>query len=346
MRSIDVHAHMSPQALWKAMETGGDWYGVSYQTGEQGEQQARQGRPLDPHATDKSSYSPEERAEDMRVKMRFSLEERVKDMDAMGVDVHVVSISPPLFAYHLESAPAIQRAREVNDEIAGMTTAWPQRFAGLATLPLPDVAASIAETERTVGRLGFKGVEIDTAIHGRNWDEPEFFPLFKVAEQLGALLFFHPAHPMVQQRIDRYHLRNTIGNPLEDALIAGTLICSGILDRCPDLKVCIAHGGGPACFLMGRMDRAWQVRSETRSQIDRPPSSYLRRIYYDCLTHSEAALRFMIDTIGADRIVLGSDWPYDMGFDSPVEWINGLESLKQNEKDMILGGNLEKLLGM
>jgi len=150
----------------------------------------------------------------------------------------------------------------------------------------------------------------------------------------------------VLQRTDRYGLSNSIGVIVEDTLVVAILIFGGILDKCPDLKVCIAHGGGPACFGMGRLDRGWQVRSEARSHILQPPSTYQRHLYYDCITMSEAALRFLIDTVGADRVVLGSDWPYVSWEPSPVGWVRGLESLTQEEKEKILWKNLERLLGI
>jgi aminocarboxymuconate-semialdehyde decarboxylase len=180
------------------------------------------------------------------------------------------------------------------------------------------------------------------------WDEPEFLPLFKAAESMGAVLFFHPQPQdnLVLDRIDRYSLSNSIGVPVEDALMVATLIFGGILDACPDLKVCIAHGGGPACFGIGRMDRGWQVRREARMHIQKPPSTYLRRLYYDCVTNSEPALRYLIDHVGIERVVLGSDWPFVQWEPSCVGWVQHLQSLTQAEKDKILWQNLEQLLGL
>jgi aminocarboxymuconate-semialdehyde decarboxylase len=321
-----------PQCFWKTVDQGAEWYGVKYQPRE------RLGLTLSQGRRDAVSTP----------KLRFTPEERLKDMDAQGVDLQVVSIAVPLMGYHLEPAQGLLLARDVNNEIASMTRQWPRRFAGLATLPAQDVAASIDELARAVNVLGLKGAELDTVVNGRNWDEPEFLSLFKAAEEMGALLFFHPQpnNNLVSQFVDRYGLGNSIGVILEDTLVVAALIFGGILDRCPNLKVCIAHGGGPACFGMGRMDRGWQVRSEARTHILKPPSAYQRRLYYDCITMSEAALRFLIDAVGADRVVLGSDWPY-VGWDpSPVEWVKGLESLTQEEKEKILWKNLEMLLGL
>jgi aminocarboxymuconate-semialdehyde decarboxylase len=332
MRSIDIHAHLMPQCLWQTVARGNDWYGIRYEPGDgAGFLVSRGKRSMIP--------SP---------KLRFTPEERLQDMDAQGVDVQVISIHTPLFGYHLEPVPGQQLARDVNDEIAAMTRQWPQRFAGLATLPAQDVRAAIDELERAVHVLGLKGAELDTVVNGQNWDEPQFLPLFKAAEAMGAVLFFHPQPQdnLALARYSRYGLANSIGVTVEDAVIVATLIFGGILEACPDLKVCIAHGGGPACFGMGRLDRGWQVRSEARLHIRQPPSTYQRRLYYDCLTDSETALRFLIDHVGVERVVLGSDWPFVRWEPSPVAWVQGLQSLTPEEKAHILWKNLEQLLGL
>ena len=133
---------------------------------------------------------------------------------------------------------------------------------------------------------------------------------------------------------------------VEDALVVAILVFGGILDACPDLKVCIAHGGGPACFAMGRLDRGWEGRADARKNIQKPPSAYQRRLYYDSVTGNEAALRFLLDQVGSDRVVLGSDWPFVPWKPSPVAWVQGLTSLTQEEKERILWRNLEALLGL
>jgi aminocarboxymuconate-semialdehyde decarboxylase len=133
---------------------------------------------------------------------------------------------------------------------------------------------------------------------------------------------------------------------VDRAVTFASFVFGGVMDACPELKVCLAHGGGYTCFGIGRMDRGWQVRSEARVHIDRPPSAYLRKFYYDCLTHSEPALRMLIDSVGSDHVVLGTDWPADMRIDWPVSWVLGLKSLTQEEKENILWKNLERLLGL
>ena len=330
MRTIDIHAHMVPQALWRAADAGQDWYGFRHEPGEGiGTVMARGKRT---HFS-----SP---------KVRLSLDERVKDMDAQGVDVQVVSIHTPFFGYDLDPAQGRQLARDVNDEIAAMTRQHPTRFAGLATLPMQDVKAAIEELERATTVLGLKGAELDMAVNGENWDEPKFLPLFKAAEAMGAVLFFHPQpqHNFMMQRAGRYNLSNTLGVIVEDAILVAVLILGGILDKCPDLKACVAHGGGPACYAMGRLDRGWHGTPPERRSIPQPPSSYQRRLFYDTVVGSEKALRFLLDEVGADRVVLGSDWPFVPWHPSPVAWLQGLRSVTEEEKEKILWRNVGALL--
>jgi len=331
MRTIDIHAHLVPRSLWRAVEARQDWHGFRHEPGA--------GLGVMMGAGKRTAFSSP--------KVRFTPEERLSDMDAQGVDVQVVSIHTPLFGYHLDPAQGRQLARDVNDEIAGMVRQWPRRFAGLATLPVQDVKVAIDELERAVTVLGLKGAELDTIVNGENWDEPKFLPLFKAAETMGAVLFFHPQpqHNFMMERTTRYGLFNSLGVIVEDAIVVAMLIFGGVLDACPDLKVCIAHGGGPACYAMGRLDRGWQGRGEGRQQpIPQPPSTYQRRLYYDTVVGSEKALRFLLDEVGADRVVLGSDWPFVPWHPSPVTWVQGLASLTKEEKEQILWKNLEALL--
>jgi aminocarboxymuconate-semialdehyde decarboxylase len=330
MRTIDVHAHVVPQSLWRAIEVGAPWHGFRHEPGE----------GLG------TVVGNSKRTQFTSPKVRFTPEERLRDMDAQGVDVQVLSIHTPFFGYHLPKDEGLALAREVNDEIAAMTRQWPQRFAGLATLPVQDVPAAIGELERAVTVLGLKGAELDTIVNGENWDEPRFLPLFKAAEAMGAVLFFHPQpqHNFMMDRTTRYGLFNSLGVIVEDAIVVAILIFGGVLDACPNLKVCVAHGGGPACFAMGRLDRGWQGRPDARGGARELPSSYQRRLYYDSVTGSEEALRFLLDQVGSERVVLGSDWPFVPWHPSPVAWVQGLASLSQDEKDKILWRNLETLL--
>ena len=280
-------------------------------------------------------------------KVRYTPEERLKDMDAQKVDVQVLSIHTPLMGYHLDAARGRALARDFNDEIAGTVRENPARFAGLATLPMQDVKGAIDELERAVTRLGLKGAELDTNVNGDQWDDPKFLPFFKAAEQMKAVLFYHPQpqNNFLMKRIPRHGLFNSLGVILDDAIVTAVLICGGVLEACPDLRVCIAHGGGPACYAMGRLDRGWQRLPEGK-RTPKPPSAYQKKLYYDTVTGSEEALRFLIDSVGIDRVVLGSDWPFVPWHPSPVAWVQNLKSLTADEKEKILWRNLEALLGL
>ncbi len=329
MRSIDIHAHLTPQCFWRATENGGDWHTIRREKDARGTEVAIVGdsrQPLPPRA-------------------RWTPEERLADMDSLGVDVHVVSPYVGFYNYQLPPATATATARAINDEISEMVRARPQRFSGLGTLPMQDVKGAIAELERCMAQLGLKGAEINDHINGRTLDDPEFRPFWRAAEQMDAVIFFHQANEtMVSARSKRYHLPNSIGNLADRAVTFATLVHGGVMDECPDLKIVLGHGGGYTCYGIGRMDHAWKVRSEARVHTTQPPSAYLNRFYYDCIVYTEDALRYLIDTVGVDRVVFGTDWPYDMALDWPVSWILGMKSLAPAEKEAILYKNLERLL--
>jgi aminocarboxymuconate-semialdehyde decarboxylase len=317
MRSIDIHAHLTPQCFIHAMQAGQEWHGI---------------RPGSVRIAPRAVWTPEQ---------------RIADMNSLGVDVQVVSTGAGFYYYDKDVQTIAAMHRECNDEVHQMTMDHPERFKGFAQIPMQDVPAAIAELDRAVNKLGLVGAMIDDKVNGRTYDDPAFLPLWKAAEQMGALMFIHQGGAtVVRERSTRYHLPNTIGNLADRAVTFAAFVFGGVMDACPHLNICLAHGGGYTCFGIGRMDRGWQVRSEARGHITKPPSAYLRRFYYDCLTHSEAALRLVLDTVGADRVVLGTDWPADMRIDWPVAWVLGLQSLTQEEKELILWKNLERLLGL
>ena len=197
MRSIDIHAHLTPQCFWRATEGAGDWHTLKRERDARGREILvagdRRGQ-LPP----KSSWTPEQ---------------RLADMDSLGVDVHVVSPYAGFYNYEMDTDLAAATSRESNDEISQMMKSWPDRFAGLATLPMQDVSAAVTELERVMVQLGFKGAMIDDKINGKLLDEPEYMPFWKAAEQLGAVILFHQGgDTIVDQRIKRYHLPNSVGN--------------------------------------------------------------------------------------------------------------------------------------
>jgi aminocarboxymuconate-semialdehyde decarboxylase len=314
MRTIDIHAHLTPQRYLQAKANGKDWHGLEIG--------------------------------DVRNEAKWNPEQRIVDMDSLGVDVQVISTTTAFYCYDLDVATTTAIAQECNDEVCEMVTDYPTRFAGFCTLPMQDINAAISELERGMVKLGLKGAMIDDHVNGRTFEDPQFLPFWKAVEQMGAVIFVHQRGGQIMPRMEHYHLSNTIGNLVERVTTFASLVFGGVMDKFPNLKICLAHGGGYTCYGLGRMDRGWEVRSEARMNIKQPPSTYAKRFYYDCITHSEPALRMLIDTVGADRVVLGTDWPADMRIDWPIAWILNLKSLGQQEKDMILGKNLEKLLGL
>jgi aminocarboxymuconate-semialdehyde decarboxylase len=329
MKTIDIHAHVVPESLWKAIDAKKEWHSFRHEPGE--------GLGTVVGGGMRTGFTTP--------KVRYTVEERLKDMDEQKVDVQVLSIHTPFVGYHLEAAQGLALAREVNDEIGATVRQNAGRLAGLATLPVQDVKFAIGELERAVSKLGLKGASLDTQVNGEQWDEPKFLPFFKAAESMGAVLFYHPQpqNNFLMQRIKRHGLFNSLGVILDDAIVTAVLICGGVLEKCPDLKVCIAHGGGPACYAMGRLDRNWHGRPQTRS-TSQPPSAYQKKLYYDTVVGSEEALRFLLDRVGADRVVLGSDWPFVPWHPSPVSWVQNLKSLTAEEKEKILWKNLAALL--
>ena len=268
-------------------------------------------------------------------------------MDSLGVDVQVVSTTSNFYQYGNDVATTLAIAKDCNDEVHQMTMGYPDRFRGFAMLPMQDPKTAISELDRAMHQLGLVGAMIDDSVNGKTYDEPEFLPFWKAAESLGAMILIHQGGPtIVNPRSSKYHLPNTIGNLADRAVTFASFVYGGVMDACPDLRICLSHGGGYTCFGIGRMDRGWQVRSEAREHISQPPSTYLNKFWYDTITHSEEALRYIIDSVGIDKVVFGTDWPYDMCTDWPVSWILSLESLTQDEKDKILWKNLEELLGV
>ena len=326
MRTIDIHAHISPESYINVVAKGESWHGITAEPRVTNDN-------LSIHRNNpKTSWTPEE---------------RLADMNSLGVDVQVLSTNSYFYRYDEDPKVVAAMDIEANDYVAQLVKDHPDRFAGFCNLPMQDVKAAIAELERGVTKLGLKGAMVGDQVNGKNYDEKEFLPFWKAAEQLGAVILIHQGgDTVVSSRSSKYHLPNTIGNLADRAVTFASLVFGGVMDACPELRVCLCHGGGYTCYGIGRMDRGWQVRQEARVNIQQPPSAYLNRFYYDCLTHSEEALRMLIDSVGIDRVVFGTDWPFDMAQDWPVSWVLGLESLTQDEKEAILYKNLEKLLGI
>ena len=271
---------------------------------------------------------------------------RLKDMDRMGIDVQAVSPAPFQYYYWTEPDFGAGLARRINDRIAEIVGQWPDRFAGLGTLPLQNAELAVGELERCVKRLGFRGIEIGTNVDGVDLADPRLGldRLFAKAQELDILIFMHPLGFNQGQRLMDHYFNNVIGNPLESTIAVSHLIFGGVLDRYPKLKLCVAHAGGYLPFYHGRMDHAHRARPDCRTMIKKPPSSYLRKLHFDTITFDPGMLRRLIDVYGAEHVLLGTDYPYDMGEDDPVGLIESVPKLDRAGKTLVMGGNAARLL--
>ena len=254
---------------------------------------------------------------------------RIADMDSQGVEMQAVSGVGGTFGRDLETA------RAFNDAMAESLAPYPDRFVGLAIAPLAEPESAPSELERAVKDLGMRGVAIGTHVNGKNLDEPEFGAFFRKVEELDIPMFIHPVSPQLGlERLGKYHLANLVGNVTETAVAAASLIFGGVLDEFPRLKPYLAHGGGSCPYISGRWDQGWRSRGE--GGMPDAPSAYLKRLYYDALTHSHQTLEYLVRFAGADHVMLGSDYPYSMGHADPVRQIESAPGLTDGEKREVL----------
>jgi aminocarboxymuconate-semialdehyde decarboxylase len=271
------------------------------------------------------------------------IEQRFKDMAAAEVDVHVLSVSPQTWLYNQEAAVGIAGAQIQNDQIARHVKDHPERFSGIATLPMqtPDKAAD--ELRRAMRTLGLHGAMIGSNVGGKNLDDPSFEPLWAAAEELDAFMMIHPGNVAGADRLRSYYLGNLIGNPLDTTIAGACLIFGGVLERYPKLNFIMSHGGGFIPYQGGRWVHGWQVRPEPKVHVKHSPAPYLDRFLYDTIVHAQAPLEFLISSVGAQRVFLGSDYPYDMGTGECVRQVRAAD-ISAADRDIILGGHAEKIL--
>ncbi|MGW6059627.1 amidohydrolase family protein [Streptomyces sp. NPDC055189] len=268
---------------------------------------------------------------------------RLAAMDTQGVDVQLVSPSPSHYHYWADEETAEKVYRLAHEATATHCAAAPDRLRGLGLVPLqhPDLAATALE--HALGS-GLAGVELSSHAPGRDLSDPAYEPLWTRAEEAGALLFLHPFGCTLDERLDQWYLSNSVGQPTENAVALSHLIFSGVLDRHPGLKVIAAHGGGYLPTHMGRADHAWRVRPDAQA-CARQPSGYLKNLYFDSLVHDPDALRELVRVAGADRVLLGSDFPFDMGSEDPVGALRDAP-LPEADFHSVRGANAAALLNL
>jgi aminocarboxymuconate-semialdehyde decarboxylase len=268
---------------------------------------------------------------------------RFAAMDAAEVDMHVLSVAPQTWAYNQDAGVGAAIATIQNDEIARLTREHPDRFAGIATLPMQAPQKAADELRRAMTKLGFHGAMIGSNIGGKNLDDPSFEVLWAAAAELDALMLVHPGNVAGADRLRSYYLTNLIGNPLDTTIAAACLIFGGVLARHPKLKFLMVHGGGFIPYQGGRWVHGWQVRPEPKAHLKESPKKYLDRFLYDTILHSRAALEFLVASVGAARVFLGSDYPYDMGTMECVRQVRAA-AIAPADRDLILGGHAEAIL--
>jgi aminocarboxymuconate-semialdehyde decarboxylase len=324
MRTIDIHAHWYPEEWLKLFEKDG----------------AREGASLERVAN--GGYRLKAKNISNAFDERFVVvSERVAEMDKRRVDVHALSLTTPM-VYWATPALGLALSQAFNDAASAAHRKHPQRFLGLAMVPMQAPELALKELERAAKLPGMRGLYLATNVNGQELDEKAFWDVYAKCEELGWPIFLHPVDTIGQDRTKRYYLKNLLGNPYDTGVAAASLIFGGVLDRFEKLEVNLPHAGGAFPGLIGRLDHGTKVRPELK-HMKQPPSAYLRRFTYDTIGHDDRINMNLVRLVGADRVLLGSDYCFDMGLDDPLKTVERLD-LSDKEKQLIAGANALKLL--
>ena len=324
--AIDIHAHYYPQPFFDVIVEDGGRFGAEFHKTEQG-----------------FSYKTPVGGNVMEAKF-MDLKLRIADMDRQAIAVQALSLSTPMVYWGDESI-SHKLSMAWNDAASAAHQQYPTRLVAFMMLPMLYPDRAIDELNRASKLPGIRGVYIGTHIDDtHDLDDPLFEPIFTRIEALDLPVFLHPLQNFGLARVQPYYLTNLLGNPFDTAIAACKLIFGGVLDRHPKLQISLPHGGGALPILIGRIDRGYQVRPEIKKMnVPRPPSEYLKRFTYDTIVHSKPIMEFVIQEVGAERIMIGSDYCYDMGYDRPLEFLDQI-NLTNAQRKMIVGGNASRIL--
>jgi aminocarboxymuconate-semialdehyde decarboxylase len=325
--NIDLHNHVVPPAIVEALRRDPERYGTGIEE--------RDG---------KRYFNVHGRYAELQPAF-YDIDAKIEWMDRSGIDVAGISVGPPIYFYNLAPEIGLEAAKLANDGIAQMVEKYPSRLRGLAHLPMQDPDAAIAELERVVREHKFKGVEVGTSIEGQPLADQRFRKVLKTIEQLDCFLFTHPYQCLAKGWMDDYYLANFIGFPLDTTMMVAHLMFSGALDELKKLKILLPHGGGYVPYQIGRFIHGFNVRSEPKVNTRTSPADLLRRFYFDTLTHDAQAARHLIDRVGADRVVIGSDHPFDMGPPDLMGAIDAIPELTASEREYVCSLTALSLLG-
>lgn len=281
----------------------------------------------------------------LRGKILTDVDARLADMDGMGVDMMLLTPSPPNGFYRASEDVAGEVARITNDEVAKIARDHADRFLACGNVALQHVEQSCDELGRGMQELGLKGMRISTNIARAELGDRRFDPFWARAEKEGALIMLHPQGFTEPERLEPYFMTNSVGQPLETTLALAQMIFGGVFERFPQLKLCAAHGGGYFPFYLGRFEQSYRERRECRQHISKSPAEFLRHIWFDTVVFRPDAIAYLAGVVGADRIMLGTDSPYDMGEKDPVGLVKAVPGLSDSAKADILGGTAARLLG-
>lgn len=272
----------------------------------------------------------------------WDLDLRLADMDRHGVDMQAVCATVHTFFYDEERSLAAACAVLQNDEIAAVAKRRPDRFMALATLPMQDPRRAADELKRAMGVLGLRGAQIGSNVNGRNLDDPSLEPVWAAANELKAFILVHPHGEILPgDRLKSYYMRNFVGLPFETTMAGAALVFGGVIERHPDIAFCLCHGGGFVPYQAGRFVHAFNVRAEPKTCLKGPPEASLARLHYDTIVHSSRALEFLIATVGPDQVLLGSDYPFDMG---ELHCVARVKSISSEGREIVLGKRAKELL--
>jgi aminocarboxymuconate-semialdehyde decarboxylase len=282
-----------------------------------------------------------------RTRIQFtSIEKRLEDMDLMGIDIQAITPSPAQTFYSVPADLGIETARVINDNIADICGKHPDRFVGLGTVPFQAPELAVAELDRLHKSLGLRGIEIATNVAGADLSEPRFRPIFQRAEELGLVLFMHPTGFPEASRFRDHYFTNIIGNPLDTTVTVHHLIFGGVLQDCPNLKLVLSHGGGFLPAYSGRIDHGASARPDCCENLRHMPTTYLKRLYFDTIVYTHHQLEYLVEQFGADHVLMGTDYPADMGEVDPIGFVESAGSLDDIERRAILGRNAARLLNI
>jgi aminocarboxymuconate-semialdehyde decarboxylase len=328
-RTVDAHAHI--------MIAAADTYMEPFTN--------QDSRPLMRQANPVTREIMHRQFVDRRTAM-CDFDDRIAIMDSQAIDVQVLAPFPPQSYYHAAPEHTVKSSRIVNDGIAEFMARRPERFVGLGTVPLNQPDEAPKELERVVKSLGFRGVQIFGNVNGVEISDKIYEPFWKKAAELGAVVMIHPDGFSAGDRFGEYFFPNVIGIPLDTAVALHYIVFNGLLERYPDLKIYSVHGGGYAAPYSGRMDHAWGARVDAHGSLPKRPSDYLRKVYFDGLVFTPHQLDYLVSQYGADHIMMGTDYPFDMGEYFPIEHVASAPGFTEAQRTAVMGGTATKLFNI